>query len=73
MRLTRADIINGALEYIPSKTIEENQDTVVVPLNKTAQQILEKYKDYAGSKLFPFISPQKYNETIKADAVNALY
>ena len=65
MRLTRADIINGALEYIPSKTIEENQDTVVVPLNKTAQQILEKYKDYAGPKLFPFISPQKYNETIK--------
>ena len=65
MRLTRADIINGALEYIPTKTIEESQKTLVVPLNKTALQILEKYKEYPGPKLFPFISSQKYNDTIK--------
>ena len=47
------------------KTIEENQETIVVPLNKTALAILDKYKDYDGEFLFPFISPQKYNYTIK--------
>ena len=65
IRLTKADIINDALEYIPSKTIEETQDTIVVPLNKMAKHIVEKYKDLEGNQLLPFISPQKYNEAIK--------
>ena len=65
VRLTKTDIINGSLEYIATKTIEENQETIVVPLNKTALAILDKYKDYDGEFLFPFISPQKYNYTIK--------
>ena len=65
LRLTREDIINGTLEYIPTKTIEESQKTIVVPLNKTAKEILEKYKDYEGEKLLPFITSQKYNDAIK--------
>ena len=65
LRLTRADIINNTLEYIPTKTMEESQKTVIVPLNKTAQEILEKYKDYDGKALLPFISSQKYNDAIK--------
>ena len=56
VRLTKADVINGAIEYIASKTIEENQKTILVPLNKTALAILEKYKDYEGPKLLPFIT-----------------
>ena len=35
-RLTKADIINGAVEYIASKTIEENQKTILVPINTIA-------------------------------------
>lgn len=66
LRLTRNDIINNTLEYIATKTIEENQKTIVVPLNKTAQEILEKYKDYEGKYILPFITAQKYNDAIKA-------
>lgn len=65
VRLTKNDIINGTLEYIASKTIEENQKTIVVPLNKTALAILEKYKDHEGPTLLPFITQPKYNDAIK--------
>ena len=65
VRLTKSDVINGAIEYIASKTIEENQKTILVPLNKTALAILEKYKDYEGPKLLPFITQPKYNDAIK--------
>lgn len=65
VRLTKADVINGAIEYIASKTIEENQKTILVPLNKTALAILEKYKDYEGPKLLSFITQPKYNDAIK--------
>ena len=65
LRLTKCDIINGALEYIPAKTINENGRTVVVPLNKTAMAILAKYKDIPGEKLLPFIPSQQYNERIR--------
>ena len=66
IRLTKTDIINGSLEYIATKTIDENQETIVVPLNKTALAIIDKYKEYDGEFLFPFISPQKYNSAIKS-------
>lgn len=65
IKLTKDNIINDALEYIPSKTIEDTQDTLVIPLNKMAKHIVEKYKDLDGDKLLPFISPQKYNDAIK--------
>ena len=45
IRLTKTDIINGSLEYIATKTIDENQETIVVPLNKTALAIIDKYKE----------------------------
>ncbi len=65
LRLTKGDIINGAIEYIPTKTISDNAKTVRVPLNGTALSIIEKYKDYSETKLLPFISSQKYNDYIK--------
>lgn len=64
-RMTRDNIINGAVEYIPRKTKEGNPITVRVPLNDKAMAILNKYSDYTGEKLLPFISEQKYNEAIK--------
>ena len=65
MRLTKRDVINGSIEYIPNKTIKENAKTVVVPLNSMAKSILEKYKDLPGEQLLPFIASQNYNYAIK--------
>lgn len=42
-------------------------DSIEVPLNQTAMNILVKYWDghRTTGKLLPFISPQKYNDCIK--------
>ena len=63
--LTKANIIDGAVEYIPRKTKEGRPVTVRVPLSTTAKEILERYADYEGETLFPFISQQQYNIAIK--------
>ncbi|WP_129660356.1 site-specific integrase [Bacteroides fragilis] len=63
-RMTKLNVVNEAIEYIPKKTKEGNPVTVRVPLNRKAKEILERYKDHKG-KLLPFISEQKYNDAIK--------
>jgi integrase len=63
--LKKSNVVNGAIEYIPRKTKEENPVTVRVPLNDKAKAILEKYKDCEDKRLLPFISEQKYNDAIK--------
>ena len=45
--------------------------TILVPLNKTALAVLEKYKDYEGPKLLPFITQPKYNDAM-TNTVNLL-
>lgn len=66
IKLKKENIINNAIEYIPEKTKEERPKTVRVPLNDTAIQIIEKHKDVEkNGKLLPFISEQKYNQSIK--------
>lgn len=62
-KMTKANVINGAIEYIPSKTEEETKATVRVPLNQIALDILSRYPD--SEMLLPFISEQKYNKAIK--------
>ena len=64
-RLTPANIIRGAVEYIPNKTREERGDVVRVPIHPRAAAILDKYRDNESGKLLPFISQQKYNQAIK--------
>ena len=64
-KLTKKNLVNGALEYIQGKTRNHNPRTVRVPLNDIAKTILERYKDYDGETLLPFISEQKYNQVIK--------
>jgi integrase len=63
-KMTKDNVMNGAIEYIPRKTKEGRPITVRVPLNAIALEILSKYPD--ETKLFPFISEQKYNDAIKA-------
>jgi len=38
---------------------------VRVPLNHMAAEIVSRYADLPGGRLFPFISKQKYNDAIK--------
>ena len=52
-RLKKSDVIDGAIEYIATKTIADNARIVRVPLNATALAIIEKYKDYDKTKLLP--------------------
>ena len=61
--LTTANIVSGALEYIPGKTLHETGRVARIPLSSWMQEILERYK--GGLGLFPFISQQKYNKAIK--------
>ena len=65
IKMTKGNLINGAIEYIPRKTKEGRPLTVRVPLNAIAQEIVERYKNESGQKLLPFISEQKYNVMIK--------
>ena len=64
MKMTKSNVIAGAIEYIASKTRDEHPVTVRVPLSSTASAILDKYSD-CGDKLLPFIAPQDYNDAIK--------
>ena len=63
--MTKSNLVNGAIEYISRKTKEGRAITVRVPLNAIANEIIERYKDYQGAKLFPFTSQQQYNRDIK--------
>ncbi len=64
-KLTRDNLIGGAVEYIPRKTKDGHPVTVRVPLNAIAREILAKYADYAGPSLFPLMAEQQYNKAIK--------
>ena len=64
-KLTRDNLIGGAVEYIPRKTKDGHPVTVRVPLNTIAREILERYNGYTGPELFPLIAEQQYNKAIK--------
>lgn len=66
LKMTKENVIDGAIEYIPHKTKNDSPDPVSVPLNDRAKALVKKYEgvDKRG-KLFPFISAQKYNDSIK--------
>lgn len=62
-RMTKHNVISGAIEYVARKTKDGRPVTVRVPLNAIAKEILSRYPD--EESLFPFISEQKYNVAIK--------
>lgn len=66
MKMTPANVINGGIEYIASKTADERPETIRVPLSDRAQLIIDKHREEVkDGRLLPFISQQKYNEAIK--------
>lgn len=65
--LTKANITNNILEYVPVKTKDHKQQVKPrIPLNERALKLISKYEgvDVKG-RLFPYISSQKYNDAIK--------
>ena len=65
LRMTRSNLVGNNIEYIPSKTKEDNPAVVSVPLNAVAREIIDRYDGNSGNKLLPFISDIKYNVAIK--------
>ncbi len=68
-RLTDKNINNGILTYTPHKTMDAGEEQVQprIPLHEKALALIEKYKGVdAKGRLFPFITPQRYNDAIKA-------
>lgn len=63
-KLTKDNIRNGVLSYIPRKTKEGKPVTVTVPLSPKAIEIISRYNILDG-RLFPFITDQRYNDYIK--------
>ena len=51
MRLKTWDAINDLVEYIPTKTIKDKADTVAVPLNAIAKEIVDRYTGQPDDKL----------------------
>ena len=68
INLTHYNITGNILVYTPHKTKDEGTQALQarVPLHEKAVDLIDKYKgtDKKG-RLFPFISPQKYNDAIK--------
>lgn len=63
-RLTKANIVNGALEYMPHKTQESTGKCVRVPLNSKAKVILSRYV-HRTTTLFPYFEDWQYNDGIR--------
>ena len=53
LRFGSANVISGAIEYIPGKTRKSSGRTVVVPMNETARRIYERYQTSSGNTLLP--------------------
>ncbi len=65
IQLTPDHITDGILAYTPHKT-RSKEVTARVPLHPQALALIEKYKGVdKDGRLFPFITPQRYNDAIK--------
>lgn len=67
IKLTPQHIENGILVYTPHKTKDGREAVQArVPLHAKALELIKKYEgqDEKG-RLFPFLTPQKYNDAIK--------
>lgn len=69
LRLKKSNIVERdgirICDYSQKKLIQDNKDIISVPLSSVALEIIDRYKDCEGDQLLPFISSQKYNDSIK--------
>lgn len=64
-RLTRENVKDGFVEYMPQKTKKCEAKTVRVPLHEKAIRILSKYESYDSDRLLPFKPIYIYNNGIR--------
>lgn len=64
VRLKHDNIIDGTIQYVPSKTADDKATVCKIPLTQRALNIIKKY-DIPGGDLVPYISGQKYNDYLK--------
>ena len=68
LKLRPGNIVDGILVYTPHKTKDNGEQAVQarIPLHPKAMELVKKYEGVsAQGLLFPFISAQKYNDSIK--------
>jgi integrase len=65
LAMTKDNLVDGVIQYVPRKTADRKPVVVRVPLNRRAQAILERYKSCKGAKLLPFVNSSMYNKAIK--------
>lgn len=65
-RLKRTNIVDDTLVYIPEKQKHKRAETLIIPLNEIAKQIIKDYANGADDRLFDFCSLYHYNKFIKA-------
>lgn len=68
IKLTEKNIHEGILSYTPHKTKDSGEEQVQprIPLHDKAVALIEKYRGVdSKGRLFPFITPQRYNDAIK--------
>lgn len=63
-KLTKANVQNNTVTYIPRKTKDGKPVNVSVPLHPKALEILSRY-DLPDGRLLPFITDQRYNDYLK--------
>lgn len=64
LKMTKANIIGGNIEYIASKKKGKDPRVARVPLTEKAKAILAKY-NFPDGKLLPFLNEPDYNEHLK--------
>ncbi len=68
IRLTEGHINDGMLVYTPHKTRNSCEEVTQarVPLHPKALALIKKYRGSDGKgRLFPFVTPQRYNDALK--------
>ena len=63
-KLTKANIQNNTITYIPRKTKDGKPVSVSIPLHPKALEILIRY-NLPDGRLLPFITDQRYNDYLK--------
>lgn len=63
--MTQDNIVQDAVEYIPSKTIGASGKVARIPLTPRAKEIIDRYHIDGQRSIVPLISEQHYNKAIK--------
>lgn len=65
MRLKKENYYDGFIRYIPIKGINDNPETVSVPVVDFVKEIIERYSSSDSPYLLPPMNPQEFNECIR--------